>query len=424
MHEKKLQTNEALGNIPTKQIIQELSNRPDVGSHIEEIELLLELAKKTHKKKFDEKADTPIENFEPKSEIERLPSKSAPFCQTKVFAERDSTDFIQISPPYGIGERDQFWQKNGCDFMTFSNQDPPVPCHEVNFYDGRVVTRLHNSEGLVALIKNQGYRLNRPFDQVIGRHFNQDDIKMAIENGYPWISAFVTQPFPIFALGNENAETLSKHYQHKNPLVLSIIGIEASGAGPSRIIENKVKEQLNSLIDTDLSRGQDLWGSKYLTEASIRTLASSINQWVEGMAKKAYHRPTILIHSPWGTEHASNRAYLNALFGQTFLSLIYPFVNSGIESNSANSKSILTRLPSFSTSPIRAANVMLLSDQEFDIRQKADYGGSQVLNVETTNTNEVSEKISKLITQIAKKPFSQALYYWKKSIREILPTQI
>lgn len=413
---------EQLSGVSTRDILSALKGRKDLGQHVESISKLLEIASEPI-------VETPTPEIQPlqkasesNKEHEPFPTQCRPFCQTKIFAKTDSTDFVQVNPPYQIGEREEFWQKGKSDFMGNVNQNPPVPCHEVNFYNMIVASRVHSTEGLVAKINSQQYRLDRPFDQIVGKEFKINDINKALEAGQPWFTSLIEQPFPIFALGTENSDSLTRHFNEKSALDVDVIPITASYITQSRDVDNQVKQYLvDRLTNVDLSNGHQLWSNNYLTDRTIRALATTVSTWLEGVAKKTYNKPTVLVQTPWGSESPSKQAYLNALFGQTVLHLLYPTVIQGIEFNEKTDlKQILSKLPSFSTSPIRYSNISMLSNNEYAIRSGFSHGGSPILSADSNTINDSSKQIENELHRLKDKPWEEALQEWKTTGLKIL----
>lgn len=417
---EKPKAGEWIKELSTTDLISELVGRKDIGQHQDQLSLLLDTAKnpipelKAQSVQFAEAVAN--------NEVEHLPSTLKPFCQTKIFARSDSTDFIQISPPYQIGEREEFWQKKDCDFMLAENQSPPTPCHEVNFYQSIVASRIHSSEGLVAKVSDEEYRLNRPFDQIIGKTFNPEDTQKAIEEGLPWLSTLIAQPFPVFTLGERSASVLQDHFSAKSPLNIEVVNITGSAVGPSNERNNQVAQYLEKLSQADLSTGIQLWNNEYFTSEAVRTMATTINTWMDAVSKKTYSPPTMLVRTPWINESTSNQAYLNALFGQTFLHLIYPLMTREIQnSGKIDPKFALSKLPSFSTSPIRHASIMMLSGKEYEQRQGYKFGSSPIVDTDNNATSDSSKRIEEEIKRLKEKPMKKALDEWKQSINVLLP---
>lgn len=419
--ESRINDAENLNDFSTEDILAALKNRVDLGKHISTLTELIDIAKVS--------ADVPntddhlIPDLSEKKEAHpSLMTSCRPNCQTKIFATRDATDFIQIQQPHGIGEHDEFWQKRSNEYMSGENQSPPIPCHEINFYQAFVASRIRSSEGLIAYIRGNEHRINRPFDQIIGKTLNLSDLKAALDSGAPWFSSLIQKPFPIFTLGTENAATLSNFFNTKSSLNVDVVPISASYVATTSAVEIEVREYLvNQLTNVDLANGHQLWNTNYLTDDVIRALATTMSAWLEGLAKKTYNKPMIFVKTPWKNENASNRAYLSALFGQTLLHLLYPSITkgNGSEANTDLARQ-LSQLPTFSTSPIRATNISMLTEKEYSMRKGYEHGSSPIYESDFEVTSVNANLIEKELIQLKGRPWEEALQQWKVGGKELL----
>lgn len=408
---------ETVADISTSRLLEILLGRPDIAQYRTEIERLLHTAAHEVRSADEEPThNTPLLV----ESSESFPVNTVPIYIVKVFGSIDATDHVKgtYTPETvrNIDSHDPYWQEIGTEYARHENDSMPLPCYEVNWSRQLVIARIRQSEGLLATLSGNPRRVNRLNDQIVANKITMPNMVQAVRSGMPWFSALTTElPFPIFTHVPKLRDILDKHFaSSRKPR----IDVTATTEDVDAFVERYFKNQRSNF---DFSRGINLWDNSNATNLALASLAQVISYWMKAIKNNSFYKQTVLIDNPWTDLPDQDQVYFSALYGQALFHLLFPFIATQPTANNEDTR-IIARLPSFSTSPIRHAQMMMLSANEAKHSRRYTYDTDTIFHVHLAQPEPLTgltRHVYSTLLEISHLPWSVAHKKWATEIQSI-----